>query len=81
MVGTKNCCEQTDLPVAGLLADLKQAGLLESTIVMWGGEFGRTPGAEQRSENRGKEGRDHHPYGFSIWLAGGGIPRRTNLRS
>lgn len=74
VVGTKNCCDQTDLPVAGLVADLKQRGLLDSTIVMWGGEFGRTPGAEQRSEKtRGKEGRDHHPYGFSIWLAGGGI--------
>lgn len=73
-VGTKNCCQQTDLPVAGLMTDLKQRGLLESTIVMWGGEFGRTPGAEQRNDkNRGTEGRDHHPYGFSIWLAGGGI--------
>ena len=65
--GTRNCCEQTDLPVAGLLADLQQRGLLESTLVFWGGEFGRTPGAQ------GKDGRDHHPYGFSVWLAGGGI--------
>lgn len=72
--GTKSCCEQTDLPVAGLLTDLKQRGLLDSTIVMWGGEFGRTPGAEQRdAKSRGNEGRDHHPYGFSVWLAGGGI--------
>lgn len=73
--GTRSCCEQTDLPVAGLLTDLKQRGLLESTLVQWGGEFGRTPGAEQRPDNktRGTEGRDHHPYGFSIWLAGGGI--------
>ena len=65
--GTRNCCEQTDLPVAGLLTDLKQRGLLDSTLVFWGGEFGRTPGAQ------GRDGRDHHPYGFSVWLAGGGI--------
>src|SRR5262249_22289482 len=67
--GTRKCCEQTDRPVAGLLADLKQRGLLESTLVVWGGEFGRTPGAEGAAG----DGRDHHPYGFSVWLAGGGI--------
>lgn len=73
--GTRSCCEQTDLPVAGLLTDLKQRGLLDSTLVLWGGEFGRTPGAEMRANDktRGTEGRDHHPYGFSIWMAGGGI--------
>jgi len=73
--GTRSCCEQTDRPVAGLLTDLKRRGLLDSTLVLWGGEFGRTPGAEQRDGNkqRGNEGRDHHPYGFSVWLAGGGI--------
>ncbi len=73
--GTRSCCEQTDLPIAGLLTDLKGRGLLDSTLVQWGGEFGRTPGAEQRGNNmkKGTEGRDHHPYGFSIWLAGGGI--------
>jgi hypothetical protein len=65
--GTRACCEATDLPIAGLLTDLKQRGLLEETLVVWGGEFGRTPGAQ------GKDGRDHHPYGFSVWLAGGGI--------
>src|SRR5439155_27223046 len=64
---TRNCCEQTDLPVAGLLTDLQQRGLLDSTLVFWGGEFGRTPGAQ------GRDGRDHHPYGFSVWLAGAGI--------
>ncbi len=64
---TRRCCEQTDLPVAGLLTDLKRRGLLETTLVFWGGEFGRTPGAQ------GKDGRDHHPYGFSVWLAGGGV--------
>lgn len=73
--GTRSCCEQTDLPIGGLLTDLKQRGLLDSTLILWGGEFGRTPGAEQRGANapRGNEGRDHHPYGYSVWLAGGGI--------
>jgi uncharacterized protein (DUF1501 family) len=65
--GTRSCCEQTDLPVAGLLADLKRRSLLDSTLVLWGGEFGRTPAVQN------KDGRDHHPYGFSVWLAGGGI--------
>jgi hypothetical protein len=57
-----------DKPVAGLLADLKQRGLLEDTIVWWGGEFGRTPYAEKNGT-----GRDHNPNGFTVWLAGGGI--------
>lgn len=60
-------CAQSDLPVAGLLQDLKGRGLLESTLVVWGGEFGRTPMTE------GTTGRDHNPHGFSMWLAGGGI--------
>jgi hypothetical protein len=64
---TRGCCQQTDQPVGALLTDLKRRGLLESTLVFWGGEFGRTPGAQN------KDGRDHHPYGFSVWLAGGGI--------
>jgi len=55
-----------DKPVAGLLADLEQRGLLEDTLVWWGGEFGRTPFAQ------GKDGRDHNPRGFTVWLAGGG---------
>ncbi len=58
----------TDLPIAGLLCDLKSRGLLEQTLVIWAGEFGRTPVAQGTST-----GRDHSPYGFSIWLAGGGI--------
>ena len=58
---------QVDKPVAGLLADLKQRGLLEETIVVFATEFGRTPGTQ------GGTGRDHHPFGFSVWLAGGGI--------
>jgi hypothetical protein len=57
----------TDKPIAGLLQDLKARGLLDETLVIWGGEFGRTPTAQ------GSDGRDHHPYGFSMWLAGGGI--------
>jgi len=57
----------TDLPIAGLLTDLKSRGLLEDTLVVWGGEFGRTPTAE------GSDGREHHPFGFTMWLAGGGI--------
>ena len=55
-------------PIAGLLTDLKQRGLLEDTIVWWGGEFGRTPYAE-----RNGTGRDHNPLGFTVWLAGGGV--------
>jgi hypothetical protein len=57
----------TDLPIAGLLEDLRARGLLDDTLVIWGGEFGRTPAAE------GTNGRDHHPYGFTMWLAGGGV--------
>ena len=58
---------QVDKPIAGLLKDLKQRGMLEETLVVWATEFGRTPGAEKT------DGRDHHPYGFSVWLAGGGV--------
>jgi hypothetical protein len=57
----------TDRPIAGLLRDLQSRGLLAETLVIWGGEFGRTPAAE------GANGRDHHPYGFTMWLAGGGV--------
>lgn len=60
-------CRKTDQPIAGLLADLQSRGLLESTLVIWGSEFGRTPLAE------GKNGRDHHPYAFATWFAGGGV--------
>jgi hypothetical protein len=59
--------EAVDKPVAGLLKDLKQRGLLESTLVIFATEFGRTPASQ------GADGRDHHPYGFSVWMAGGGI--------
>lgn len=60
-------CAQSDLPVAGLLKDLKGRGLLDSTLVIWGGEFGRMPMSE------GQNGRDHNPHGFSMWLAGAGV--------
>jgi Protein of unknown function (DUF1501) len=70
--GTKNCCLQTDQPIGALMTDLKQRGLLDSTLLLWGGEFGRTPAAEQR-DKKIAFGRDHHPYGFSVWLSGGGI--------
>ena len=70
--GTKKCCLRTDKAVGGLLTDLKRRGLLDSTLILWGGEFGRTPAAEQRGE-KSAYGRDHHPYGFSVWLSGGGI--------
>ena len=61
---------ETDKAVAGLLTDLKQRGLLDSTLVLWGGEFGRSP------EAQGGKGRDHHNLGFTMWLAGGGVKRR-----
>ncbi len=60
-------CGATDLPVAGLLRDLKQRGLWDDTLVIWGGEFGRMPMSESGS------GRDHNPWGYSVWLAGGGV--------
>jgi Protein of unknown function (DUF1501) len=60
-------CAAVDRPIAALLIDLKARGLLEDTLVLWGGEFGRTPTAE------GNDGREHHPFGFTMWLAGGGI--------
>jgi len=60
-------CARSDKPTAGLIQDLKRRGLLDQTLVVWGGEFGRTP------MNEGTDGRDHNPYGFSMFLAGGGI--------
>jgi hypothetical protein len=63
----------SDQPVAALLKDLKDRGLLDETLVVWGGEFGRTPLGENRSGFKTVTGRDHHPYSFSIWMAGGGI--------
>lgn len=67
-------CEATDQPTAALIADLKQRGLLDSTLVVWGGEFGRTPMVEIRNTSDPENGgRDHHPNAYSMWLAGGGI--------
>lgn len=62
-----NLCKSIDQPIAALLADLKQRGLLEDTLIMWGGEFGRTPTSENGN------GRDHNHHGFTMWLAGGGV--------
>jgi hypothetical protein len=58
---------QVDQPIAALIKDLKSRGLLDSTLIVWAGEFGRTPFAQ------GSDGRDHNPYGFTIWMAGGGV--------
>jgi hypothetical protein len=66
-LGSINNCAATDLPIAGLLKDLKMRGLLDETLVIWSGEFGRTPTVE------GANGRGHHPFGFTTWMAGGGV--------
>lgn len=63
---TKNC-KTVDQPIAALIKDLKRLGMLDSTLIVWGGEFGRTPFAQ------GTNGRDHNPYGFTMWMAGGGV--------
>jgi hypothetical protein len=68
-------CRETDRPIAGLLTDLKERGLLDETLVVWGGEFGRTPFNEKG------RGRDHNPWGFSMWLAGGGVKPGTVVGS
>ncbi len=65
--GTRLNALATDRPIAGLLTDLKSRGLLDETLVIWAGEFGRTPMAQ------GSDGRDHNPFGFTIWMAGGGV--------
>jgi hypothetical protein len=65
--GHEQNASEVDQPIAGLLTDLKQRGLLEETLVLWGGEFGRTPVAQ------GNDGRDHNPQGYTMWLAGGGV--------
>jgi uncharacterized protein (DUF1501 family) len=72
--GLKRNCGVTDQPTAALLKDLKQRGMLKDTLVVWGGEFGRTPMCEiRRPDEADNAGRDHHPNGYSLWLAGGGI--------
>jgi hypothetical protein len=66
-------CTDTDAPSAALVKDLKQRGLLEDTLVIWGGEFGRTPFLQGDINDKAQWGRDHHPYAFTLWLAGAGI--------
>jgi hypothetical protein len=68
-----NQCRDTDQPSAALVRDLKQRGLLEDTLVIWGGEFGRTPFIQGNINDRPRWGRDHHPYAFTLWMAGGGV--------
>ncbi|MFN4259990.1 MAG: DUF1501 domain-containing protein [Gemmataceae bacterium] len=70
-------CQDVDAPSAALVQDLKQRGMLEDTLVIWGGEFGRTPFLQGKIEDVKNWGRDHHPYAFTIWLAGGGIRAGT----
>lgn len=70
-LGHEDNARAVDQPIAGLLTDLKARGLLKRTLILWGGEFGRTPMAQ------GKDGRDHNPFGFTIWLAGGGTKGGT----
>ena len=68
-----NQCRDTDQASAALVQDLKQRGLLDDTLVIWGGEFGRTPFIQGKLDDRKRWGRDHHPYAFTIWMAGGGV--------
>lgn len=72
----KTNCDMTDQPIAGLLRDLRQREMLDETLIVWAGEFGRTPmGEVRRGSSPGNEGRDHHPFAFSLWMAGGGVKR------
>ncbi len=71
--GLTHNCLMADQPIAALLKDLKQRGLLNDTLVVWNSEFGRTPLGENRAGARSVTGRDHHPYAFSMWMAGGGV--------
>jgi uncharacterized protein (DUF1501 family) len=74
----KRNCDISDRPTAALIADLKQRGLLDSTLIVWGGEFGRTPMVEIRNtKEEDNGGRDHHPLAYSMWLAGGGVKGGT----
>ena len=71
--GLRNECSVSDTPVAGLLTDLKRRGLLEDTLVLWGGEFGRTPHTQVLNGKRNAPGREHNHHGFTMWMAGGGV--------
>mgnify|MGYP003326073434 FL=1 len=70
---------KTDQASAALVQDLKQRGMLEDTLVIWGGEFGRTPMVESNVVLGRNKGRDHHPQAFTVWLAGGGIKQGITL--
>ena len=71
--GLKKECKTTDQASAALIMDLKRRGMLEDTLVIWGGEFGRTPMVEASAALGRKQGRDHHPQAFTMWFAGGGM--------
>ena len=71
--GLKSQCKQTDQACAALIQDLERRGMLDDTLVVWGGEFGRTPMVEASAALGRSQGRDHHPQAFSMWLCGGGI--------
>ena len=71
--GLRKECATSDKPVAGLLADLKARGLLDDTLVLWGGEFGRTPHTQILDGNVKAPGREHNHHGFTMWMAGGGV--------
>jgi hypothetical protein len=73
----KQLTKESDQPIAALLADLKQRGMLDDTLVIWGGEMGRTPTIQAGSKDKNRIGRDHHIDGYTMWLAGGGIRRGT----
>jgi len=77
--GLKKQCKQTDQACAALILDLKQRGMLDDTLVVWGGEFGRTPMVEASAALGRQLGRDHHPQAFSMWMAGGGIRNGQTL--
>ncbi len=77
--GLKRQCGQTDQAAAALIKDLKRRGLLDETLVVWGGEFGRTPMVESNANLGRSMGRDHHPQAFTMWLAGGGIKAGITL--
>jgi hypothetical protein len=73
----RRLANEIDQPIAALLTDLKQRGMLDETLILWGGEFGRTPSVELEGGGKSKLGRDHNHYGFTVWMAGGGIKGGT----
>jgi len=77
-VGLPRLCSEIDQPISALLTDLKQRGLLDETLVVWGGEFGRTP-INERREGAMLMGRDHHPRAFTMWMAGAGVKPGVTL--